>query len=141
MACDASQYGIGTVLSHIQGDGKERHNAYMSRTLTPGEKSYSHLEEEGLVIIFVIKKFHNYLYGRHCTIESNHKPLSYLLSDTKGISVTASSHIQMWTLTRSAYHCTIRYKAGSTLSNADALSCLPRPVTTSGDCGRSSTLS
>ena len=42
----------------------------------------------------------------------------------------ASSRIQRWALTLSAYHYTIRYKPGSALSNADTLSRLPRPVTT-----------
>ena len=44
----------------------------------------------------------------------------------------ASSRIQRWALTLSAYSYSIRYKAGTTLSNADALSRLPRPVTTTG---------
>ena len=46
----------------------------------------------------------------------------------------ASSRIQRWALTLSAYQYTIRYKTGKTLSNADALSRLPRSVTTSSDC-------
>ena len=63
----------------------------------------------------------------------DHQPLSYLFNETKGISQTASSRIQRWALTLSAYQYTIRYKAGKSLSNADALSRLPRPVTTSSD--------
>ena len=43
----------------------------------------------------------------------------------KGISQTASSKIQRWALTLSAYQYTIRHKTGVSLSNADALSRLP----------------
>ena len=43
----------------------------------------------------------------------------------------ASSRIQRWALTLSAYKYSIRYKPGKTLSNADALSRLPLPVTVS----------
>ena len=46
----------------------------------------------------------------------------------------ASSSKQRWALTLSAKHYCIRYKSGKDLSNVDALSRLPRPVTTPSDC-------
>ena len=115
-------------------DGQERPVAYASRTLTPAEKNYSQLEKEGFAIIFGVKKFHNYLFGRKVSIESDHQPLSYLFNKTKGISQTTLSRIQRWALTLSAYQYAIRHKSGVTLSNADALSRLPRPTASSVDC-------
>ena len=45
-------------------DRTERPIAYGSRTLTKAEKNYAQIEREADAIIFGIKKFHPYIYGR-----------------------------------------------------------------------------
>ena len=81
LTTDASDYGVGEVLSHKMEGGTERPIGYMSRSLNGAERNYSTLEKEALAIIFGVKKFHQFLYGHSFTIKTDHKPLEGLLNE------------------------------------------------------------
>ena len=63
VACDASPYGIGGVLSNIMPDGKERPIAYASRSLNPAEPNYAQIDKEALALVWGVKKFYMYLWA------------------------------------------------------------------------------
>ena len=49
--------------------------------LSKAEKNYSQIEKEGLAIIFAVKEFHQFIYRRHFTVQTNNKPLLGLLAE------------------------------------------------------------
>lgn len=69
---DASDKGVGAVLSQISGEGQEHPVAYWSRKLLDREQRYATVEKECLAIKLATEAFRVYLMGRHFTIVTDH---------------------------------------------------------------------
>lgn len=75
ISCDASPFGLGAVLSQVCASIEERPIAFAIRTLNSAENNYSQTDKEALGIVWGIKHFQMYLYGRHFSLITDHKPL------------------------------------------------------------------
>lgn len=116
LTTDASAFAIGAVLS--QGPiGKDLPIAYASRTLCNAESKYSTIERELLAIVWSVKHFRPYLYGRKFKLITDHRPLTWLFSIKD-----PGSRLARWRLKLEEYDYEIIYKPGKVNKNADALS-------------------
>lgn len=131
---DASQKGLGAALLQPQKLPGGGYNssidqlypvAFASKALTSAEKNYVNIEREMLAVTFGIKRLHTYLYGRHFTVLSDHKPLEMICSKPL---TSAPPRLQAMLLATQGYDYKVKYIPGKEIGIADALSRLPNPV-------------
>ncbi|XP_055689215.1 uncharacterized protein K02A2.6-like [Lutzomyia longipalpis] len=122
IASDASSYAIGSVAYHEYPDGSRKAFYYASRRLSDTECRYSQIEKEGLGLVFAVKKFHRFIFGRKFTLLTDHKPLLSIFGSKKGIPVHTANRLQRWALTLLGYNFDIRYMSTESFGHADVLS-------------------
>nr|GEW13618.1 putative reverse transcriptase domain-containing protein [Tanacetum cinerariifolium] len=72
--CDASHKGLGMVLMQ-----KEKLIAYASRQLKVHKKNYTTHDLELGVVVFTLKMWRHYMYGKKCVVFTDHKSLQHIL--------------------------------------------------------------
>ena len=102
--------------------------AFAPRTLSVAERRYAQVDREALAVVFGTKKFHMYLFGRHFTIVTDHKPVLGLLNATRAIPAVCSPRVLRWSVDLGGYDYELIYRPGSSIPHVDALSRLPLPV-------------
>ena len=69
---DASETGLGAVLSQIQDDGKEHVISYASRSLNKAEQNYAITDQECLAVVWAVQHYQHYLGMKPFTIVTDH---------------------------------------------------------------------
>lgn len=117
LTCDASNHGLGAVLSQKDENSYDRPISFISRSLDDAERNYNTTEKECLAIVWSTEYFKNYLFGRRFIILSDHAPLKWLDSvDDPG------ARLLRWRLKLNNFDYSIRYTPGKTNYVADELS-------------------
>ena len=114
---DASDFGVGAVLSQFDDEGTDHPIAYFSRKLLPREQRYSTVEKECLAIKLGTQAFRVYLLGRAFIIQTDHRALQWLdrLKET-------NSRLTRWSLALQPFQFKVKHRSGKANANADALS-------------------
>ena len=100
---DASENGLGAVLTQFKDDNLERLVAYASRTLSKSERNYDAHKLEFLALKWAITdRFHKYLYGGTFDVYTDNNPLTYILTSTK-LDAVGQCWVVLWGPIISAY--------------------------------------
>lgn len=110
---DASGVAVAAVLCNSD----LRPVAYASRPLNQAERNYPTIQKELVAIVWGIKYFRPYLYGRKFTVKTDHRPLVYLFG-----MKDPSSRLLKFRLALEEYDFKIEYVKGKDNAVADALS-------------------
>jgi len=127
---DASNHGIGAVLSQKQGE-TEKVIAYFSRVFNKSERNYCVTRRELLAIVESLKTFHHYLYGSRFIVRTNHISLRWLMSFKN-----LEGQVARWLERIEQYDFEIIYRGGKSHGNADKLSRRPCVEMGCGYCNK-----
>ncbi|GFX05194.1 retrovirus-related Pol polyprotein from transposon 17.6 [Trichonephila clavipes] len=90
---DASNAGMGAVLTQLNEQGEEHPILYLSKKFSEVEKRYCTTEKECASIVFAIKRLHYYLDGNSFLVMTDHNPLVWL-----NRNVSSNPRLMRWAL-------------------------------------------
>ena len=117
IVCDASTTGLGAAFEEFLPEGWVA-VAYASRFLNSVEKKYSVNELELLGVVWAIKNFKQYLYGKHFTVITDHQALISALNASER-SKTSQSRLTCWIDQLVPFHFDIKHLAGTKMGLID----------------------
>jgi hypothetical protein len=119
---DASDYGIGGVMSQINSDNLLQPIAFYSRQLNPAERNYTIYDKELLAVYACFEEWRQFLQGglHPVTVYSDHKNLEFFMTTQK-----LTRRQARWSLFLNEFSFFIVHRPGSLNIQADLLSRRP----------------
>ena len=120
LSTDASDTGIGCILSQRDGLGRDQPVLFASKSLFDNELNWHTRDKEEYAFIFALRKFLPYLLGRRFTWHTDHMGLQWLRSahDPRG-------RYARWLEESEEFDFVIRHRPGASNRHVDALSHMP----------------
>ena len=117
---DASNEGLGAVLSQKQDDGRFHPVAFGSHSLTPTERNYHSSKLEFLALKWSITEhFREYFAYAPFMVKTDNNPLTYILT-TPNLDTTDHRLVRVL----ASFEFELEYQKGLENGAADALSCI-----------------
>lgn len=119
LSVDSSSHALGAVLLQ---DGQPV--AYSTKALSSSQQLLPQIEKEALAVRFACSKFHQYVYGKLLTVETDHKPLESIFKKSVYMAPPRLKRILLDVL---PYNPSVVYKKGKAIPIPDMLSrdCAP----------------
>lgn len=114
---DASSFAIGCILTQPGEHKMGFPTSYASRQLNAAEKNCTTTEQEGLTMVYVVKKFCHYLLANKFMFFTDHQALLYLVNKP-----CSTGRIVWWFVILLEFDFTVAVKKGSTHTQADHVS-------------------
>ena len=117
VSTDASDTGLGCILSQRDDLGRDRPVCFASKAFTDNERNWHIRDKEAFAFVFALRKFRQYLLGRRFKWFTDNRSLTWLHNtrDPRG-------RYARWLEEIGEFDFSIEYRRGKVNSHADALS-------------------
>jgi hypothetical protein len=111
---DASEYGIGAYLYQVK-DGKDYPVGFMSKSLNERERNWDTIQKECYAIVYAFNKFYYIIRDRKFLLQTDHKNLVYMDTDT-------DEKVKRWKMAIQEFDCDVEHIPGKLNIVADGFS-------------------
>ena len=115
--CDASNIGLGAVLSQPGEEKKEKPISFASRKLTGAEIKWGATELEAFAVVWALEIFRPWIDGCQVEVRTDHSPLLWLQKN-----VNKTPKLARWVLRLQEFNFNLQHRPGKAQVVADALS-------------------